>query len=202
MSKIIRYDSPEACSKGIAKFEDGTEIVIYKARRGREAYIGEDEHLARYVGSTHKVCPETGEVFEKTWIDGPTVRARKARARYLSCKQAHGEFPVFVDDNFFADLDDLIEYYFDQDEYDGIHGEVLFGEALKLNPIELSYIYSDAPLDCDIDPSTELQHALNHLNETILAEDTGFYVASSVRPTDEQLSEWDSLIEKAREVIE
>lgn len=197
-TEIILYDSPEACTQGVAKFDDGTELVVYKAVRGIYKYIGADENAARFTGCTHKTCPETGEVFEKSWIDGPTVRNRKRREAYLACKQEARGFPIFVEDEFFGDLDELVEYYCDLEDFSEIGGEIFFAGKGALREIDADDIYGNVPTEVDIDPSPGLIEALNALNALIRVEDPGWYEASKVRPTDEQVAEWNAAICEAR----
>lgn len=197
---IILYESPEACTKGIAKFEDGTEFTVFHSKRGIYEYIGRSEHTARYNGSTHKTCPETGEVFGKTWVDGPAVRARKRREEYLSYKQEARDFPIFIGEDFYFDFEELIDCHCDQEEFDGLHGEILFANKGTLREVDLEDIYGDMPSECDgPDPSQELKDALEKLNEIIRKEESGWYNAITIRPTDEQLSEWEDAIRRARE---
>lgn len=196
MKEIILYDSDQACTKGKATFEDGTEVTMFKAVQGNQAIYTPDEHVARWHGCTHKVCPETGEVFEKGWVYGPTVRARRELERYQNATQADRGFPIFVGHTLFMDVDEMLEHFCDQEEFDGL-SDVWFAGKVPLSTVDIEDIMSEVDTEY-YDPSPRLLEAIASLNNIIEAEDTCYYTATNERPTDEQLAEWTEFILEER----
>ncbi len=198
MSKqVILYDSDEACVKGIARFEDGSEIPIFKAGKFPVIYT-EDEHLARYHGSTHRRCPETGEIFEKSWTHGPTVRARRQRERYFALKQVEGDFPIFWGEEWIYDLDELLEYAVNNPEVE--LDDVRFARPCNFRTVDQEDITGEAPEECDrLDDVVAAK--LKELNEAIEEAGTQYWEASNTRPTDKQMAEWKAMIDDARQKV-
>jgi hypothetical protein len=115
--KIILYDSPEAAR--LLTPEDLIKTPVWFSRRvNGHQIITTDEHIAIYAGCTHITCTETGEVFEKCYSHGPTVRARREHERYEALRQVEvtdkTKFGILYDgSNVYEDewelFDDLIQ---------------------------------------------------------------------------------------------
>src|SRR5271157_1294654 len=86
--KIILYDSPEA-----AQLKD---LKLWVSSKGR-AY--NEEHLARWDGSTHKECECGRGLVEKTWVVCERCRAENDHKRYLALPLVEwdGEAPLYDD---------------------------------------------------------------------------------------------------------
>lgn len=191
---VILYTSSEACTPGIAKFEDGSEVKVFKSRSGR---LHTDEHFARYDGCTHITCPETGEVFEKTRTFGPTVTQRKLRERYLAQPQQELEFPIFADYDFVSDLDDLIDYCILHDLRE--LPELSIALPCGYRELDPSYFTEDCPEGVDLHLGDEIEDAISDLNTMIKEEGIQYYEGGRGRPTDKQLDEWQEALDRAWE---
>ena len=107
--KIVLDTSDEA-----AKFVTG--ISGWVSRDGH--FCGNDEHIARYIGSTHKLC-ECGNIVEKMWLKCGACRAKEAQERFNSFpnKEWDGNSPIalFDGEEFFFDYSALSDYCEDHD---------------------------------------------------------------------------------------
>lgn len=72
-NKVIMYESPEAASVKT--------ITGWVSSSGR--FWANDEHMARYCGSTHKLC-ECGNRMTKSYIICQACRDSKATEKYLA----------------------------------------------------------------------------------------------------------------------
>ena len=188
--KIILYDSPEACVSGTITWADGTTTQIWRSSKGNRQFIHTDERTARWSGCTHKRCPITGEIFEKSRSHGPTEWARISRERYQNMAQRGIGCELFWGDKFYSDPGELI------DDISENHGDeftmltdVVWAEARTLNHIDESDLTNDTHPDVT-DVSDTVLAALKALNDAIEDDGPQWYEASQARPTDQQLSEW------------
>ena len=182
--KIILYDSPEAAR--LLTPEDLIETPLWIGGRGIHAIITPNESTARYAGCTHKTCPETGEVFEKGYSHGPTVRARREWERYNNLRQVEvtGDtvFSFYDGEEVYDGEDELFEALVEQDA-DGI-GMVTVGVPVKFRVLTTEYWADDLPDGDDIDgQALDLIHQLN----TELGKRIAYYALGKARPTDEFL---------------
>jgi hypothetical protein len=100
---IVMYDSPEA-----AKIEA---VTGWRARTGE--FWGDNEHMARYCGSTHKRCESCGGVVAKSsWCDPCRAKARQEKFAGYERKAWDGEEPInlFDTDVYFFAPDMLADY--------------------------------------------------------------------------------------------
>jgi hypothetical protein len=106
--KIVMYESDEVASIRT--------VTGWVDRHGR--FWGKDENMARYAGSTHRLC-DCGEVMRKGWTKCDECRAKGRDERYnqLPFKEWDGKTPLALwdDDTFFFDVDD-IECYLEDNE--------------------------------------------------------------------------------------
>ena len=66
--KVIMFDSDEA-----AQYK--TNLSGWVSRDNH--FFGEDEHMARYVGCTHRKCEDCGEPTEKGWLVCDNCREKR-----------------------------------------------------------------------------------------------------------------------------
>lgn len=108
--KVVMYDSPEAASLQT--------VTGWVARGGQ--FWDNDEHMARYVGSTHKVCSvDSGHgVVERNYCC-EKCRATKLQAKFDAMARADwdGTTPlvVFDSDTYFFDEDSVRDWLLDND---------------------------------------------------------------------------------------
>lgn len=162
MENVIMYDSPEAATYR-------TDIKGWVTGDGR--YYADNEHSARWAGSTHQKC-ECGKVFEKgrsrcRWCD-LGLQTKKYYA--LPMVEWDGITPVctFDGDKFFFDEDSLLDWMHDQQYYnDGEKPEI---QLVLCTPQKLHYIDTDNW--CDDLPDNgelpdEIAQKVDELNEAI-----------------------------------
>lgn len=159
--KIIMYDSPEAA-------EMRTGISGWVSSTGR--FWGQDEHMARWEGSTHKKCEECGTVHEKMWAYCPECYKKKRREQFFKLPEVpfdQVECCMIWDDDtfFFSPQDDIPEYCADHDiDPADLMMEVCEAKT-ELSKVGEDYWQDELPEDHDLPP--EIQTALNTLNEVI-----------------------------------
>lgn len=155
----ILYDSPEAATYK-------TDIKGWVSRDGH--FLGEDEHMARYMGCTHKKC-ECGKIIIKNSYCSPCY-AKRQREEWLKMPigtwdEAGGQMIAVHDgDSYFSDREEFFEWCQDQ----GVEpGEVML---VLCEPQHLSEVTSEFWCDelCeDQELPAEIQDKLNELNKAI-----------------------------------
>lgn len=157
--QIVMYDSDDA-----ARIKTVTGWV---SRTGR--FWGNDEHMARYDGSTHKVC-ECGEVVENRSYCRKCSE-RKEHEKYLAMPSIawDGKAPLNLHgtDTYFFDEDSLLDHCADV----GCQPQdlpLVICVPLFATPIEGSEHYSD-DLPEDGELPAELEEAFRVLNAAIQA---------------------------------
>ena len=108
--KRILYDSPEAASVQT--------VTGWVSSRGM--FCGNDEHMARHHGSTHRVCEKNldhGEHETRGYCEVCAREGRAAQYETLPKRPYDGTFPLTVwdCDEWFYDADHLIGYLVDND---------------------------------------------------------------------------------------
>lgn len=158
--QVVLYDSPEAAA--IAT------VTGWQARTGE--FWGNNEHMARYCGSTHKRCDGCGEVIAKSnWCTPCRDAKQKAKFASFERKPWDGEVPLnlFDTDTYFFDEDALRDYCADHDlkaeELDLVLCEPNY--ATLLDPYE---VYQDL-LGEDCEVPAPLVAAFDVLNVAIAA---------------------------------
>jgi len=183
--KIILYDSPEAAR--LLTPEDLIKTPVWVSNPAFwPQVITPNESTARRAGCTHKICPETGEVFVKGYSHGPTVRARRERERYNNLRQVEvtGDtvLSFFDGEEVYDGEDELFEALVEQDA-DCI-GMVTVGVPVKFRALTTEYWADDLPDGDDIDgQALDLIHQLN----AELGKRIACYALDKARPTDEFL---------------
>ena len=80
-------------------------------RHGR--FFGQDEHMARWSGSTHKLC-ECGGEMSKTYTRCPSCRNNSARERFLALEAVEWDGKSMMceydGEEFFADIGDVYDH--------------------------------------------------------------------------------------------
>lgn len=159
---IIMYDSPEA-----AVYR--TNLTGWVASDGR--YYGENEHLARWAGSTHQKC-ECGNIFSKGRTRCSSCDARIDTEKYyaLPVVEWDGATPVCTwrDDKFFFDEDSVLDWMADL-KHDANEGDVEV-QLVLCTPGRLGYVSEDNwadDLPDDGELPNEVAKKVDELNEAI-----------------------------------
>ena len=113
MTKKIMYESDEA-----AVYESRTLTgwwSVESTSNRRSNFFGEEEHQARYDGSTHIMCKECGEnIHRKSWTCCEKCRARHNAERYekLPKKAWDGQslIVIYRDDKYFGSVEEVYDY--------------------------------------------------------------------------------------------
>lgn len=134
----------------------------------RSRFWGNDEHMARWSGCTHVVCPNCGKPTQKTYTICSDCREKRAIERYKAKerKEWDGNTPLYSEtaDEYFFDQDDLNDYL-DTRDCTAQSLQLVICEPEYFREIESDYFYDDLPEDNDI-PS-EIADALEDLNRVI-----------------------------------
>lgn len=160
--EIIKYHSDES-----AKFVEG--ISGWVDRRGR--FWGEDEHMARYSGSTHRKCKTCEKLIAKNSYCRPC--ANKSRIEKYNKREKlewDGETPIYSEfaDRYFFNEDELMEYVND-DRDAGIESlRLIICKPYYLRPIDENYFYDELSEDAEL-PEDVLE-AIETLNHVILKQ--------------------------------
>jgi len=158
----IDYHSPEAASIQT--------VSGWVSRTGH--FWGKDEHMARYDGSTHRVCKENPEhgVHEKNaWCE--KCRAERMDAKFAAMPRREYDgtpIVVFDSDTYFFDADDLISWLLDND-IKPEDARLVFCKPNYASPIDPNEHFSD-DLPEDGEVSATLAAAFDVLNKVIEAE--------------------------------
>lgn len=155
--KKIMYESAEA-----ATFK--TDISGWVSSDGR--FFGNDEHAARYAGSTHKIC-ECGNEHERGWTKCEECRAKYAQEKYLERPYQVYDFvtPVYCDERYFFNSDEIVDFMVDNN---------LTTLDLEIcEPVTAPYIddyaVDELPEDWALeDADKELSAMIDKINEYIL----------------------------------
>lgn len=144
-----------------------TNIKGWVSRLGH--FYGEDEHLARYDGSTHNTCKNCGEPCEKHWLICDKCRDKKEIEKYhaMPTKEWNGTDGLYSNshDRWFWSWDELLDYCHDEDcTYDDLM--LVIGEPTYATEIDPSEHYSD-DLPEDGELPDDLRKPFDDLNEFI-----------------------------------
>lgn len=101
---VVMYESDEAASIQT--------VTGWVDRNGR--FWGHDEHMARYCGSTHRICsknPEHGSHASNGWCEKCWQESRLKQFQSLEKKPWTGEpLVIFDDDKYFFDAESLVDH--------------------------------------------------------------------------------------------
>jgi len=156
----VLYDSDKA-----AKFMTGL-LSGWVDRQGR--FWGDDEHMARTSGCTHKPCDKCGAIIDvRRYCRDCYEKSRIEKYNAKTKKQWDGETPLYSDS---AD-----EYFFDEDYIrDYMHEHDCSIESMRLvicepnyfSEVESDHFYDVLPEGIGELPS-ELEDALREINSVI-----------------------------------
>ncbi|MBD2811880.1 hypothetical protein ID853_13525 [Xenorhabdus sp. Vera] len=161
---IIMYDSPEA-----AQIKTVTGWI---SRDGR--FWGDDEHMARYAGSTHHTCennPEHPICYKHGYCELCRAKMRLAEFNAMERKEWDRKTPlvIFDTDQFFMhedDLDDYLDNYCDEHEITPSELQLVICEPNYPDEINGEDYFSDDLADGGELPGA-LQQAFDALNAEI-----------------------------------
>jgi hypothetical protein len=165
-TQVILYDSPEA-----ARVDTATG---WRARNGQffEGVTPLAEDLARYAGSTHKVCQACGTVMEKMWLSCSACRAIKRRARWESFPEGKWEDHAFIcdydGDEYWHDIEEF-EDWCDDMGVDPTTVMLVGTEPVFVQEIDPRDLYQDDIPSDDGELPDEIIAAFDKLNETLRA---------------------------------
>ncbi len=157
--KVVMVDSPEAASVQT--------VTGWVSRTG--FFCGNDEQLARSMGSTHRPCESCGISIKKGYIRCPDCQKKREREQYekLPKQEWDGQTPlvIFNSDRYFWSLEEAEDWAEEQ----GISLKdlpLVFCDPIYYVEIDpQDYYESDLPDDQEVAP--EIQQAFDRLNETI-----------------------------------
>ncbi len=170
--KIIMYASDEAAKQ--------MTVTGWVSSTGR--FWGRDEHMARYEGSTHRLC-DCGEIMNKGWLKCQTCRDKQNNERFLALpfKEWDGETPLCLwhDDKYFFDSSDIDEYC-DEQEVDPSELQLVWCEPMKLRKIDYDYWTDDMPENVDELPD-EMLKLIDQMNEFIDGYSPNWWITTNIR---------------------
>lgn len=158
--QIIAYDSPEAASIQT--------VTGWVSRAGR--FFGNDEHMARYDGCTHRPCGKCGELIPThSYCRDCHAKAKQEKYEAMPRADWNGADMLYSEahDEWFQDCDRLAEYC---DEHECTPKELCLIIAVPVYASEidaLEHYSDDLPEDGDLPP--EIEEAFAKLNEVIRA---------------------------------
>lgn len=159
MIKVL-YDSEDAAQK--------VTITGWKSRRG--IFYGEDEHLARFDGCTHRICA-CGNEMERSYTSCEDCRAKNSKERYLAMpfKEWDGSTMLVTYDNdtYFSDENDVLNFCEDK-EIEPQDLQLVICEPQYAWEISDDYFCDILPEDMTLDDCySELAEAIGRVNELI-----------------------------------
>lgn len=172
MTEKILYESAQAASIQT--------VTGWVSSRGN--FWGKDERMARYDGSTHRICdknPEHGEHETRSWCPQCHEESKAARFAAMGSQEYDGSPVVAFDsEDYFFDAADLRAYLVDN----GIQPQdarLVFCTPNNLSPIEPDHWADDLPEDGDL--PAEVQAALDALNKAIAEAGPSSWSEGNVR---------------------
>lgn len=157
--KKIMYDSPEAAKKKT--------ITGWVSSDGH--YYGDNEHLARWSGSTHAVC-KCGNIFKKGWTVCTDCRNANEVKKYnaLQFKEWKGE-PLFSNGchEYFFDEESIIDWC-DNHDLSPKDLDFIICDPCYAHEVDEDYWADILPEDCYLSEcAPDILVALNALNKII-----------------------------------
>lgn len=177
--QIVHYASPEAASIQT--------VTGWVDRFGR--FWGNDEHMARYSGCTHRPCESCGEPIRREgWTCCNACRKKKDAERWATLPEADNDEGNMIysaaADRYFADWDEAIEY--------AVGGEYTDLRALMLQPTEANHLQQiDDEYWCDVLPEDSgIDDVDGAVAKALKALNTAIAMAPPVSwsPTNERLA--------------
>lgn len=158
--QIIAYDSPEAASIQT--------VTGWVSRAGR--FFGNDEHMARYDGCTHRPCGKCGALISvRSYCRDCSEKARVEKYAVMPRADWNGTDMLYSEshDVWIQDSDRLAEHC---DEHECTPKELCLVIAVPCYASEIDandHYTDDLPEDGDLPP--EIEEAFAKLNEAIRA---------------------------------
>lgn len=161
-TNTIMYDSPEAASIQT--------VTGWVSRTGH--FWGNDEHMARYDGSTHRVCkenPDHGVHATNNYCEKCHDERIEAKWAAMPRREYDGSpVVVFDSDTYFFDEDSLIDWLRDND-IKPADARLVFCKPNYPRQIDpYDHFTDDLPEDGEV--SATLAEAFDALNKVIAAE--------------------------------
>lgn len=159
-SQVILYSSEEAATKRT--------VTGWVSRHGR--FYGEDEHLARWDGSTHQVCA-CGKEMVRSRLKCEACCDADDKQRWESLPLVEwdgGPFCLDDGDKYFDSESDFFEWCEDND-YDPDSIRLVRAEPVYLRTVDGDYWSDDLAEDGEL--PDEIASALKALNDAIKKRD-------------------------------
>ena len=158
-NKVIMYDSPEAAQL--------VTVTGWATKDGR--FFGDNEHLARYVGSTHRHCDnnEDHAAYRSNAYCELCAAAKRLEAfNAMPVVEWDGETPLnlFDTDMYFHCSDQIDDFCF---EYETKASDLPLVLCEPNNMQQVDSDYWEDSFAEEVDLPTEIQCALNDLNAAI-----------------------------------
>ena len=157
--KQILYTSNEA-AKHVTNIEGWVDI------NGR--FCGKDEHMARWSGCTHIICPSCGKATPKNYTICSDCRNKKAIERYNKKGRVEwdNKTPLYSEaaGEFFFDSDEIYDYM-EEANCSMKSLRLIICEPTKLRFLETDYWEDELPENGEI--SEEVMQAINDLNKLL-----------------------------------
>ena len=156
----ILYNSDEA-----AQFKTG--LSGWVSRDGR--FFGENEHLARYCGCTHKNCDKCGnEILVNSYCDSCHAKSRDEKFKSYELVDWDGKTPfaIFDSDEYFFDFDSFTDYVADN-ELSKNDLQLVLCEPNYMREVENDYWEDELPDGDDSYIPDDILSALKTLNDLI-----------------------------------
>lgn len=172
MEKKIMYNSPEAASLKTVKGWVSSNNHFY----------GNDEHLARWDGCTHKLC-ECGKEIKKNYSICDSCQNKRIKEKYfkLPFKEWDGKTPLvlYSDNVYFFSEDDIINYC-EENEINSCDLDLVITNEIYLYNINEDYWEDCMGGDQDYPKSLtkiidEFNEKLKEINKTPISYGMGNY---------------------------
>jgi hypothetical protein len=156
---VVMYDSPEAAKQ--------VTVTGWVSRRG--IFYGDNEHIARWDGCTHKACEGCGLPCEKSYIKCRNCREKADIARWeaMPKKAWDGAQMIFCDatDHYYSDPEGILEYCEDEGVSLADMRPILC-EPNYAREVDSDYWTDELPED-EYDLPEDIETALAALNKAI-----------------------------------
>lgn len=160
--RIILYDSDEA-----ATFVTG--ISGWVSRQGH--FWGEDEHMARFDGATHRKCPKCGGIYRINSYCSPCAERREEeKFKAMPRREWGGEGMVYsrTRDEFFSSWDDVADCC-DNEDCPMESLQLIICEPVYARTVDEDYWGDELPEDMHLDDcDSELAELVDGVNKYIL----------------------------------
>lgn len=167
--KIIMADSPEAASIQT--------VTGWVSSTGH--FWGNDERMARFDGSTHKICehnPAHGVVEQRSWCEACRAERMTAKWEAMPRREYDGSpVCVFDSDTYFFDGDEISDWLLDND----------------IKPEDARLVFCKPRLPAIIDPNEHYQDDLPEDGEVSATLAAAFDALNKVIEAEKPLSWWE-----------